>query len=75
MANGHPMNPSAPVVAHRSLPLGTRLRLHLAGRSVEAVVADRGPFVRGRDMDVSKGIAVALGFIGQGTATIEVEVL
>jgi rare lipoprotein A len=63
--------------AHRSLRLGTYVRVtNLAnGREVILKVNDRGPFVGGRVLDVSYGAAVALGFIGQGTARVQVEVL
>jgi rare lipoprotein A (peptidoglycan hydrolase) len=53
-------------VAHRTLPFGTTVCIHnpANGRSVEAVVTDRGPFVRGRTIDVNQNVARALGFSG-----------
>lgn len=53
-------------VAHRTLPFGTTVCIHnpANGRSVEAVVTDRGPFVRGRNIDVNQNVARALGFSG-----------
>jgi rare lipoprotein A (peptidoglycan hydrolase) len=54
-------------VANRSLPCGTRVRLRYGGRSVTAVVDDRGPFVGGRDWDLNQNTAAALGFGGVGT--------
>lgn len=53
-------------VAHKTYPFGTRLCIHNTsnGRSVEAVVTDRGPFVRGRTIDVNQNVARALGFSG-----------
>jgi rare lipoprotein A (peptidoglycan hydrolase) len=53
-------------VAHKTLPFGTRVCIHNPsnGRSVEAVVTDRGPFVRGRTIDVNQNVARALGFSG-----------
>lgn len=64
-------------VAHRTLPFGTRIRVTNVrnGRSVEAVVTDRGPFVKGRTIDVSKAVARALGFISNGVATLRMEIL
>lgn len=64
-------------VAHRSLPFGTRVRVTNVrnGRSVEAVVTDRGPFVKGRTLDVNKAVARALGFISNGVATLRMEIL
>ena len=53
-------------VAHKSLPFGTRVCITNPsnGRSVEAVVTDRGPFVRGRTIDVNQNVRGALGFNG-----------
>lgn len=53
-------------VAHRSLPFGTTVCIHNPsnGRSVEAVVTDRGPFVKGRTIDVNQNVARSLGFSG-----------
>jgi hypothetical protein len=54
-------------VANRSLPCGTKVRFRYGGRSVTAVVDDRGPFVGGRDWDLNQNTAAALGFGGVGT--------
>jgi len=54
-------------VANRSLPCGTKVRIRYGGRSVTAVVDDRGPFVGGRDWDLNQNTAGALGFGGVGT--------
>jgi hypothetical protein len=54
-------------VANRSLPCGTKVRFRYGGRSVTAVVDDRGPFVGGRDWDLNQNTAAALGFDGVGT--------
>lgn len=63
--------------AHKSLPFGTRLKLvNLEnGRSAVVVVNDRGPFVAGRDIDVSKAAAGELGIIREGTGRVMVTVL
>ena len=63
--------------AHRSLPFGTHLRVtNLRNRrSVVVTVNDRGPFVRGRIVDVSTGAANALGFRSAGVAAVRVEVV
>ncbi len=63
--------------AHRTLPLGTRARVtNVAnGRSVIVRINDRGPFVRGRVLDVSYGAARALGIVRCGTARVRIEVL
>lgn len=78
MANGRPFNPNDPtVVAHKTLPFGTRLRVHNLdnGRSVDVIVQDRGPFVSGRCVDLSRGAATKLGMINAGTARVRVQYL
>ena len=54
------------VAAHRTLPFGTKVRVKNSrnGRSVVVTIVDRGPFVKGRIIDLSKGAASALGFSG-----------
>jgi rare lipoprotein A len=53
-------------VANRTLPCGTRVAFHYGGRTVTAVVDDRGPYVGGRDWDLNQNTAAALGFAGVG---------
>jgi hypothetical protein len=55
-------------VANRSLPCGTKVKFRYGGRTVTAVVDDRGPYVGGRDWDLNQNTAAALGF--QGVATV-----
>jgi rare lipoprotein A (peptidoglycan hydrolase) len=62
-------------VAHRTLPLGTILLISREGRSVVALVNDRGPFVNGRILDLSHGVANALGTVHAGVATVRAEIL
>jgi len=63
--------------AHRTLPFGTRLRVQNLenGRGVTVRVNDRGPFVEGRIVDVSRKAAQELGMIGPGTARVRITVL
>lgn len=63
--------------AHKTLPFGTMLRVtNLAnGKYVTVKVNDRGPFVKGRELDVSKAAAVKLGMIKTGTAKVRIEIL
>jgi rare lipoprotein A len=77
VASGGWFNPSAMTAAHRTLPFGTRVRVtHLAnGRSVNVVINDRGPFIAGRIIDLSKGAAGVIGMTGQGLARVRVTVL
>lgn len=67
MAGGGVLTPGSMVVAHRSLPFGTRVELSYKGRTCVAVVRDRGPFSGGRTFDLGPGTARALGFSGVGT--------
>jgi rare lipoprotein A len=67
MAGGGNLRPTSMVMAHRSLPFGTRVLIVYRGRAVVAVVNDRGPFVRGRNWDLGPGVARALKFGGVNT--------
>jgi rare lipoprotein A len=71
-ASGQRFNQNAMTCAHRSLPFGTRLRVSHGGHSVVVTVNDRGPFVRGRVLDLSTAAARALGIEGLGQVTAEV---
>ncbi len=63
--------------AHRSLPFGTKVRVTNLGngRSAVVVINDRGPFVRGRIIDVSSGAAEVLGMRHSGVARVRVSTL
>lgn len=63
--------------AHRSLPMGTRVRVTAiaSGKSVVVRINDRGPFTKGRIIDVSRRAAEHLGMRGAGVARVTVEVL
>jgi rare lipoprotein A len=76
-ASGERYNKKALTCAHRSLPFGTRLRVEnlTNGKIVEVKVNDRGPYSRGRLIDVSRAAAERLGFIRAGTARVKVTVL
>ena len=71
-ASGQRFNQNAMTAAHRSLPFGTKLRVTHGGQSVIVTVNDRGPFVRGRVLDLSTGAARAIGLPGVGRVTAEV---
>lgn len=77
VAAGGWFNPNAMTAAHKTLPFGTRVRVtHQGnGRSVEVVINDRGPYVAGRIIDLSKAAAAVIGMTGQGIARVAVEVL
>jgi peptidoglycan lytic transglycosylase len=76
-ASGERFNPQELTAAHPNLPFGTRLRVtNLAtGKSVVVRVNDRGPFVAGRDVDVSYSAAQQLGFLDAGTTKVKLEVV
>jgi rare lipoprotein A len=65
-ASGQKLNPGALTAAHRTLPFGTKVRVtnKKNGRSVVVTINDRGPFVRGRVIDLTPAGARALGFAG-----------
>jgi rare lipoprotein A len=71
-ASGEHMNPSALTAAHRSLPFGTRLKVTNKnnGKSVVVRINDRGPFIKGRVLDLSKGAARQLGFVNSGQTSV-----
>jgi len=68
-ANGERVNCSAMTAAHRRLPFGTRVRVCHSG-CVTVRINDRGPFVRGRDIDLSPAAARAIGLDGTGRVTL-----
>jgi len=74
-ASGQHFNQNAMTCAHRSLPFGTKLRVTHGGRSVVVTVNDRGPFVRGRVLDLSTGAARAVGLTGAGVGRVTAEVV
>ena len=74
-ASGQRFNQEAMTCAHRSLPFGTRLRVTHGDRSVVVTVNDRGPFVRGRVLDLSTAAARAVGLTGAGVGRVVAEVM
>lgn len=71
-ASGEVFDQDGFTAAHRTLPFGTRLRVELNRRVVEVRINDRGPFRKGRDLDLSLGAARKLGMVGHGLAIVEV---
>jgi hypothetical protein len=74
-ASGAIFDQEAPTVASKELPLGTILLIHYGNRSVLALVNDRGPYVAGRVLDLSHGVATSLGTVHAGVARVTAEVL
>jgi hypothetical protein len=67
VACGGTLLPGTLGVAHKTLPCGTRVKLRYHGRSVTVPVIDRGPYVGGRDYDLTAATKLRLGFPGVGT--------
>jgi rare lipoprotein A len=76
-ASGEKFDAKELTAAHRTLPFGTRLRVTdvATGRSVTVRVNDRGPFVRGRVVDVSASAAETLGITAKGVAKVKLDVV
>jgi rare lipoprotein A len=74
-ASGQRFNQNAMTAAHRSLPFGTKLRVTHGGRSVVVTVNDRGPFIRGRVLDLSTAAARAVGLTSAGVGRVVAEVM
>lgn len=74
-ANGEVFNPALPTAAHKYLPLPTHVRVTNLqnGRSIIVRVNDRGPFIKGRIIDLSSGAARRLGYYNKGTARVLVQ--
>ncbi|MEN8137616.1 MAG: septal ring lytic transglycosylase RlpA family protein [Bacteroidota bacterium] len=76
-ASGEPYDKIKMTAAHRTLPFNTKIRVTNLdnNKSVIVTVNDRGPFVKGRIVDVSRAAAVKLGFINKGLTKVKLEVL
>lgn len=74
-ASGEPYDPAGFTAAHRTMPFGTQLLVSHGGASVQVTVNDRGPYVDGRDIDLSGAAADAIGLTNLGVAPVEVVVL
>ena len=73
-ASGQRFNQNALTATHKTLPFGTRLKVTHAGRSVIVTINDRGPFVKGRVLDLSTAAARAIGLTGRGVGQVVAEV-
>lgn len=76
-ASGAPFDMHALTAAHRTLPLGTRVRVTSvdSGRSVTVTITDRGPFAPDRVIDLSYAAARALGLIERGVGPVRLELV
>lgn len=76
-ANGERFNPGELTAAHRTLPFGTRVRVTNLrnGKSVVVRINDRGPYIRGRIIDLSRAAARELDFTDHGLTRVSLAVL
>ena len=76
-ASGKKLCNHAPTAAHKTLPMGTKVRVtnQVNGKSEVVTITDRGPYIRGRIIDVTIGSAERLGFVKRGVVPVKVEVL
>jgi rare lipoprotein A len=76
-ASGDSFDQAELTAAHKTFPLGSKAKVTNLknGNTVEVEITDRGPFVEGRIIDLSKAAAEKLGMIGSGTAPVQVELL
>lgn len=76
-ASGKRLENHAATAAHKTLPMGTKVRVtnEANGKSEIVTITDRGPYIRGRIIDVTIGVAERIGFAKRGVAPVKVEVL
>ena len=76
-ANGEVYNMNGLSAAHKTLPFGTVVRVHNLdnGRIIDVRINDRGPFIKKRILDLSKGAAKKIGLIGAGVANVELSLV
>lgn len=71
-ANGEHFDGTSLTAAHKTLPFGTRLKVTYQGKSVTVRVNDRGPYIKGRSLDLSHAAARKIGLTKAGVATVRV---
>jgi rare lipoprotein A len=71
-ASGIPLNDNVMTAAHKSLPFGSKVKVtnKKSGHAVTVTITDRGPYVKGRCIDLSKAGARALGFVGLAPVSV-----
>ena len=76
-ANGQRFNMYKVSAAHKTLPLGTRVKVTNLnnGKSIRLTINDRGPFKKGRILDLSYKAALKLGFVNEGTTKVRIDVI
>ena len=71
-ASGVKFNPNAMTAAHKTLPFGTKIKVTYKSKSVVVKINDRGPFIKGRHLDLSRGAARKIGCSGVCTVNMEI---
>jgi rare lipoprotein A len=76
-ASGRKLSDHASTAAHKTLPIGTKVRVTNKnnGKSEIVTITDRGPYIHGRIIDVTIGTAKRLGFVNQGIAPVKIEIM
>jgi rare lipoprotein A len=76
-ASGEKFNPQGLTAAHRTLPFGTRVRVTSVstGKAIVVRINDRGPFIRGRIIDLALGAARSVGILRSGVAKVRLDIL
>lgn len=72
-ANGERFDGSGMTAAHRTWPFGTRVRVTYHGKSVVVRINDRGPYIRGRSIDLSRAAAKRIGLVNAGVGKVCLE--
>jgi rare lipoprotein A len=77
MANGQPYNRNKMTAAHRTMPFGTKVKVTnmQTNKSVKVTITDRGPFVKGRIVDLSEAAARRLNYVNAGIVPVQVKVI
>ena len=74
-ASGEVYDMNRLTAAHRTLPFGTKVKVTYKDKSVVVEITDRGPFVEGRDIDLSRAAAEEVGMLQVGVAEVEMDIL
>lgn len=74
-ANGEIFDMYKITAAHKTLPFGTRVRITYKGKSIIVRINDRGPYIKGRDIDLSYAAAKELGMLEEGVVKVRIRIL
>jgi len=74
-ASGQRFNPDMQGAAHKTLPFGTMVMFAYKGKYIVVPIIDRGPFIKGREFDLTRGSARKLGILNKGVARVRTTIL